>query len=96
MSLLFIRTSVNSEDARTLLNELNTVLICQLCVLKDGKEVLSEEWNGYTVHFSDCVASDDLKKLPEMLAYNESKGCCKIRPFTDKYKRRKAILGSQY
>ena len=26
MSLLFIRTSVNSEDARTLLNELNTVL----------------------------------------------------------------------
>ena len=26
MGLLFIRTSVNSEDARTLLNELNTVL----------------------------------------------------------------------
>ena len=26
MSLLFIRTSVNSEDARTLLNELNTAL----------------------------------------------------------------------
>ena len=26
MSLLFIRTSVNSKDARTLLNELNIVL----------------------------------------------------------------------
>lgn len=31
---------------------------------------------GYTVHvFSDCVTSYDLKKLPEMLAYYESKGC---------------------
>ena len=31
---------------------------------------------GYTVHVhSDCVTSYDLKKLPEMLAYYESKGC---------------------
>ena len=31
---------------------------------------------GFTVHvLSDCVTSDDLKKLPEMLAYYESKGC---------------------
>ena len=31
---------------------------------------------GYTVHvLSDCVTSYDLKKLPEMLAYYESKGC---------------------
>ena len=31
---------------------------------------------GYTVHvFSDCVTSYDLKKLPEMLAYYENKGC---------------------
>ena len=31
---------------------------------------------GYTVHvFSDCVTSYDLKKLPEMFAYYESKGC---------------------
>lgn len=36
---------------------------------------------GYTVHvFSDCVTSYDLKKLPEMLAYYESKGC-EVRPF---------------
>ena len=31
---------------------------------------------GYTVHvLSDCVTSYDLKKLPEMFAYYESKGC---------------------
>ncbi len=31
---------------------------------------------GYKVHvLSDCVTSYDLKKLPEMLAYYESKGC---------------------
>ena len=31
---------------------------------------------GFTVHIlSDCVTSYDLKKLPEMLAYYESKGC---------------------
>lgn len=36
---------------------------------------------GYTVHvFSDCVTSYDLKKLPEMLAYYESKGC-EVEPF---------------
>ena len=27
--------------------------ICQICVLKDGKEILSEEWNGY--RRDDCV-----------------------------------------
>ena len=31
---------------------------------------------GFTVHvLADCVTSYDLKKLPEMLAYYESKGC---------------------
>ena len=36
---------------------------------------------GYTVTvFSDCVTSYDLKKIPEMLAYYESKGC-EVRPF---------------
>ena len=31
---------------------------------------------GYTVHvLSDCITNYDLKKLPEMLAYYESKGC---------------------
>ena len=31
---------------------------------------------GFTVHvLSGCVTSYDLKKLPEMLAYYESKGC---------------------
>ena len=31
---------------------------------------------GFTVHvLSDCITSDDRKKLPEMLAYYESKGC---------------------
>lgn len=32
--------------------------------------------SGYTVHMlSDCVTSYDKKKLPELLAYYESKGC---------------------
>ena len=32
--------------------------------------------SGYTVHvLSDCITSFDKKKLPEMLAYYESKGC---------------------
>ena len=31
---------------------------------------------GFTVHvLSDCITSYDMKKLPEMLAYYESKGC---------------------
>ena len=31
---------------------------------------------GFTVHvLSDCITSYDLKKLPEMLAYYERKGC---------------------
>ena len=31
---------------------------------------------GYTVHvLSDCITSYDKKKLPEMLAYYEGKGC---------------------
>ena len=31
---------------------------------------------GFMVHvLSDCITSYDLKKLPEMLAYYESKGC---------------------
>ena len=31
---------------------------------------------GFTVHvLSDCITSYDLKKLPEMFAYYESKGC---------------------
>ena len=32
--------------------------------------------SGYTVHvLSDCITSYDKKKLPEMLAYYERKGC---------------------
>ena len=32
--------------------------------------------SGYTVHvLSDCITSYDKKKLPEMIAYYESKGC---------------------
>ena len=35
--------------------------------------------NGYTVHvLSDCITSYDKKKLPEMLAYYESKGCAVV------------------
>ena len=31
---------------------------------------------GFTVHvLSDCITSYDIKKLPEMFAYYESKGC---------------------
>ena len=32
--------------------------------------------SGYTVHvLSDCITSYDKKKMPELLAYYESKGC---------------------
>ena len=35
---------------------------------------------GFKVHvLSDCITSYDLKKLPEMLAYYESKGCVLAR-----------------
>ena len=38
---------------------------------------------GYTVHvLSNCVTSYDLKKLPEMFAYYESKGC-KVKTLAD-------------
>ena len=34
---------------------------------------------GYTVHvLSDCITSYDKKKLPELLAYYESKGCAVV------------------
>lgn len=34
---------------------------------------------GYTVHvLSDCITSYDKKKLPEMLAYYEGKGCAVV------------------
>ena len=36
---------------------------------------------GYTVHvLSDCITSYDKKKLPEMLAYYENKGCSVKKP----------------
>ena len=41
--------------------------------------------SGYAVHvLSDCITSYDKKKLPEMLAYYESKGCsvAELRAFT--------------
>ena len=38
--------------------------------------------SGYTVHvLSDCITSYDKKKLPEMLAYYEGKGCEVIELF---------------
>ena len=38
---------------------------------------------GYTVHvLSDCITSYDKKKLPELLAYYESKGCT-VRTLSD-------------
>ena len=41
---------------------------------------------GFTVHvLSDCVTSYDLKKLPDMLAYYENKGC-EVKTLAD-YKR---------
>lgn len=35
--------------------------------------------SGYTVHvLSDCITSYDKKKLPELLAYYENKGCAVV------------------
>ena len=39
--------------------------------------------NGYTVHvISDCISSYNKNKIPEMLAYYESKGC-DVRTFDE-------------
>ena len=39
--------------------------------------------NGYTVHvLSDCITSYSKSKIPEMLAYYESKGC-DVRDFDE-------------
>ena len=46
---------------------------------------------GFTVHvLSDCITSYDLKKLPEMLAYYESKGC-EVKTLADMCYREEAI-----
>ena len=37
---------METEDIITYVRD-NEPNICQICVLKDGKEVFSEEWNGY-------------------------------------------------
>ena len=43
--------------------------------------------SGYTVHvLSDCITSYDKKKLPELLAYYESKGC-EVLALSDVVKR---------
>ena len=40
--------------------------------------------NGYTVHvLSDCITSYSKKKIPEMIAYYESKGCT-VEKFSEK------------
>ena len=45
--------------------------------------------SGYTVHvLSDCITSYDKRKLPELLAYYESKGCevLTLQEYTEKMK----------
>ena len=43
--------------------------------------------SGYTVHvLSDCITSYDKRKLPEMLAYYENKGC-KVADLSEIFKR---------
>ncbi len=43
--------------------------------------------SGYTVHvLSDCITSYDKKKLPEMLAYYESKGC-EVTKLSESFKK---------
>ena len=47
---------------------------------------------GYTVHvLSNCVTSYDLKKVPEMLVYYESKGC-EVKKFSEYKNYMKRIL----
>ena len=47
---------------------------------------------GYTLHvLSDCVTSYDLKKVPEMLVYYESKGC-EVKKFSEYKNYMKRIL----
>ena len=43
---------MKAEDITAYVRD-NEPNICQICVLKDGKEVFSEEWNGYKK--DDCT-----------------------------------------
>ena len=43
---------MRTEDITAYVRD-NEPNICQICVLKDGKEVFSEEWNGYKK--DDCT-----------------------------------------
>ena len=47
--------------------------LCQSCGMPLTEDVLGT--NANEQYYPDCITSYDLKKLPEMLAYYESKGC---------------------
>ena len=60
---------------REIMNQMVSGHVWMLYALTIGL-VLAFCLAGFTVHvLSDCITSYDLKKLPEMLAYYESKGC---------------------
>lgn len=79
---IFVKTKSNaltSEEFAEFIsaNEINEFYVCgadaTACVKSTCFNMTKA---GHSVHvISDCVTSYDLKKIPEMLAYYESKGC---------------------
>ena len=81
-SNIFVKTKSNaltSEDFSTFIyaNGINEFYVAGADATACVKSTcFNMRKSGFTVHvLSDCVTSYDLKKLPEMLAYYENKGC---------------------
>jgi len=81
-SNIFVKTKSNaltSEDFSTFIyaNGINEFYVAGADATACVKSTcFNMRKSGFTVHvISDCVTSYDLKKLPEMLAYYENKGC---------------------
>ena len=86
---IFVKTKANaltSENFAQFIadNEIDEFYVCgadaTACVKSTCYNMAKA---GYMVHvLSDCVTSYDLKKMDEMLAYYEKKGC-EVRPFVE-------------
>lgn len=81
-SNIFVKTKSNaltSEDFSTFIsaNGINEFYVAGADATACVKSTcFNMRKSGFTVHvLSDCVTSYDLKKMPEMLAYYENKGC---------------------
>ena len=75
-----VKSSALTNEAFTAFLQEHGITHCYLAGADAAACIKSTCFNmrksGYAVHvLSDCITSYDKKKLPEMLAYYESKGC---------------------